>query len=61
MRKGGPLEFTFEGETLEKKCFRTKVSMLKKNERGDPLVSPGFVCYAEKKQKTFYISVPFAK
>ena len=29
--------------------------MLKKTERGDPLVSPGMVCYAEKEEKTFLV------
>ena len=33
-----------------------KVSMPKKTERGDPLVSPGMVCYAEKQKKPFWFS-----
>ena len=28
----------------------------KKNERGDPLVSPGMVYYAEKQEKPFWFS-----
>ena len=28
----------------------------KKTERGDPLVSPGMVCYAEKREKPFWSS-----
>ena len=28
----------------------------KKNERGEPLVSPGMVCYAEKQEKPFWLS-----
>ena len=31
--------------------------MQKKLERGDPLVSPGMVCYAEKKEKPFWLSL----
>ena len=30
--------------------------MPKKIERGDPLVSPGMVCYAEKQEKPFWFS-----
>ena len=30
--------------------------MPKKNERGDPLVSPDMVCYAEKQEKPFWFS-----
>ena len=30
--------------------------MPKKTQRGDPLVSPGIVCYAEKKEKPFRFS-----
>ena len=39
--EGGPL-----GENLSRK----KVSTTKKTERGNPLVSPGIVCYAEKEE-----------
>ena len=42
--KGGPF-----GESL----FRKKVSQCQKTERGDSLVSPGIVCYAEKEEKLF--------
>ena len=30
--------------------------MPKKTERGDPLVSPGTICYAEKQEKPFWFS-----
>ena len=30
--------------------------MPKKNRKGDPLVSPGMVCYAEKQEKLFWSS-----
>ena len=30
--------------------------MPKKSEKGDPLVSPGIVCYAEKEEKAFWFS-----
>ena len=36
--------------------FRNKVTMPKKTERGDALVSPGMVCYAEKEEKPFWLS-----
>ena len=37
--------------------FRKKVSQCrKKNERGESLVSPGMVCYAEKQEKPFWFS-----
>ena len=32
--------------------------MLKNTERGDPLVSPGVVCYAGKQEKPFWFSSP---
>ena len=31
-------------------------TMPKKTEKGDPLVSPGIVCYAEKEEKLFWFS-----
>ena len=34
--------------------FRKKSRSAEKNERGDPLVSPGIVCYAEKQEKPFW-------
>ena len=46
--KGGPFG--------EKTNFRKKVSQSRKTERGDPLVSPGMVCYAEKQEKPFWFS-----
>ena len=37
--------------------FRKNVSQCrKKTERGDPLVSPGMVCYAGKQEKPFWFS-----
>ena len=41
----------------EKIFFRKKsLTMPKKTERGDPLVSPGMVCYAGKQEKLFWFS-----
>ena len=41
----------------EKFLFRKKKSRSAvKNERGEPLVSPGMVCYAEKQEKPFWFS-----
>ena len=45
--KGGPF-----GEFF----FRKKSGSAEKNERGDPLVSPGMVCYTEKQEKPFWFS-----
>ena len=46
--KGGPF-----GESL----FPKKVSQCRKKlKAGDPLFSPGIVCYAEKKGKSFWLS-----
>ena len=45
------------GGTLWEKKFERKVSQCRKNERGDPLVSPGLVCYAEKQEKPFWFSL----
>ena len=36
--------------------FGKKSHCAEKNERGDPLVSPGMVCYAEKQEKPFWFS-----
>ena len=36
--------------------FGKKVSQCRKNERGESLVSPGMVCYAEKQEKPFWFS-----
>ena len=46
---GGPFgeNFFFEKKSL---------AVPKKNERGESLVSPGVVCYAEKQEKTFWFS-----
>ena len=40
----------------EKFSFEKKVSQCRKNERGESLVSPGMVCYAEKQEKPFWFS-----
>ena len=46
-----------QGDPLEKNFFFEKKSRsAEKNEWGEPLVSPGMVCYAEKQQKTFWFS-----
>ena len=46
------------GGTLWEKIFFRKKSLAvpKKNERGESLVSPGMVCYAEKQEKPFWFS-----
>ena len=48
--RGDPLGF-FNIHSVEKKIWQCR-----KNERGDPLVSPGMVCYAEKQEKPFWFS-----
>ena len=46
-----------QGDPLgEKVIFRKKSRSAEKNEKGDPLVSPGMVCYAEKQEKPFWFS-----
>ena len=45
--KGGPF-----GENFSEKKSRSA----EKNWKGDPLVSPGMVCYAEKQEKPFWLS-----
>ena len=46
-----------ERSLLGKNFFSKKsLAVPKKIERGDPLVSPGMVCYAEKQKKTFWFS-----
>ena len=47
-----------EGGILWGKIFFRKKSLTipKKTERGDPLVSPGMVCYAGKQEKPFWFS-----
>ena len=46
------------GGTLWGKNFFSKKESrsAEKNERGEPLVSPGMVCYAEKQEKPFWFS-----
>ena len=36
--------------------FEKKSRSVEKNEWGEPLVSPGTVCYAEKQEKPFWFS-----
>ena len=49
--QGGPFEEKkFRKKNSEKKCL----AVPKKIERGDSLVSPGMVCYAEKQVKPFW-------
>ena len=46
-----------QGDPLEKKFFSKKKSRsAEKNERGESLVSPGMVCYAEKQEKPFWFN-----
>ena len=46
-----------QGGPFEEKKFRKKMSRsAEKNERGESLVSPGMVCYAEKQEKPFWFS-----
>ena len=48
---------TERGDPLGEKIFRIKsLAVPKKIGRGDPLVSPGMVCYAEKQEKPFWFS-----
>ena len=66
--KGDPLGFsnihsvakqqkTEEGIFEEKEKFRKRsLTVPKKFERGDPLVSPGMACYAGKLEKPFWFS-----
>ena len=46
-----------QGDPLGKNFFSKKNSRsAEKNERGESLVSPGMVCYAEKQEKPFWFS-----
>ena len=48
---------TLWGKKFEKKIPKKNVSQCRKKiERGDSLVSPGLVCYAEKQVKPFWFS-----
>ena len=42
-----------EGGPLREKNPKKILTMPKKTEKADPLVSPGIVCYAEKKKHVF--------
>ena len=50
--QGGPFGEKIPKKNSEKKCL----AVPKKIERGDSLVSPGMVCYAEKQVKPFWFS-----
>ena len=50
--QGGP----FEEKNFEKKSEKKCLAVPKKIERGDSLVSPGMICYAEKQVKPFWSS-----
>ena len=50
--QGGP----FGEKNFEKKFRKKCLAVPKKIERGDSLVSPGLVCYAEKQVKPFWFS-----
>ena len=43
-------------DPLGKKFFEKKSRSAENNQRGEPLVSPGIVCYAEKQGKPFWFS-----
>ena len=50
--QGGP----FEEKNFERKSEKKCLAVPKKIERGDSLVSPGMICYAEKQVKPFWSS-----
>ena len=50
--QGGP----FEEKNFEKKIRKKCLAVPKKIERGDSLVSPGMICYAEEQVKPFWSS-----
>ena len=63
--KGGPFEVFHHPLSQNMKKLKKKqkflfsgknLTMPKKTEKGDPLVSPGMVCYAEKQEKLFWFS-----
>ena len=45
-----------QGDPLGKNFFEKKSRSAEKNERGESLVSPGMVCFAEKQEKPFWFS-----
>ena len=45
-----------EGPFEEKNFWKKSLAVPKKNWKGDPLVSPGMVCYAGKQEKLFWFS-----
>ena len=45
-----------KGDPLGKFFPKKSLTVPKKTERGDPLVSPGIVCYAGKQEKPFWFS-----
>ena len=44
-----------EGTFGEKNFRKKSLAVPKKKSRGDPLISPGMVCYAEKQEKPFLV------
>ena len=54
--KGDPLGKKFFRKKIRKKIPKKMSRSAKKYERGDSLVSPGMVCYAEKQVKPFWSS-----
>ena len=48
-----------KGDPLRKEIFEKRLTR-PKNRKGDPLISPGFACHAEKRENLFG-SVPWAK
>ena len=50
--QGGPFAEKKFRKKIRKKCL----AVPKKNERGDSLVSPGMICYAEKQVNSFWSS-----
>ena len=47
---------TLCGKKISKKNPKKCLAVPKKNERGDSLVSPGMICYAEKQVNSFWSS-----
>ena len=45
-----------KGDPLGNFFSKKSLTVPKQTERGDPLVSPGMVCYAEKEEKPFWFS-----
>ena len=54
--RGDPLRKKISKKKSEKKSEKKCLAVPKKIERGDSLVSPGMICYAEKQVKPFWSS-----